>query len=102
MTLKIDMIWQYEVQQNIFRNLLRCMSLPGDIADLSQYLERSSALLGVLATLLDSSVSLSDEEQLLDERERSFLGATISSPERAQFVIRNGSHPPKKIFVPCL
>ena len=38
--LKVDLagIWQDEVQQQIFRQLLNCMSLPGIIADLSLYL----------------------------------------------------------------
>ncbi|WP_200817609.1 phosphonate C-P lyase system protein PhnH, partial [Calothrix rhizosoleniae] len=63
--LEVDLagIWQDEVQQQIFRQLLSCMSLPGTIADLSLYLGESNALMGVLATLLDNTVDISKNYQ---------------------------------------
>ena len=100
MMLKIDGIWLEETQQKIFRNLLHCVSLPGEIADLSQYLEKSSALLGVLATLLDGTVSLNDEDGLLTQRDRHLLQAAIASPETAQFVVRDATKPPQPDFFP--
>lgn len=108
--LKIDAIWQGETQQKIFRDLLHCMSLPGEIADLSQHLEKSSALVGVLATLLDGTVSWSDEDGLLSKSDnpngipadRYLLQAPIAPPETAQFVVINASNPPQTNFCPNL
>ncbi|MEM6755288.1 MAG: phosphonate C-P lyase system protein PhnH, partial [Cyanobacteria bacterium P01_C01_bin.38] len=76
--LKVELpgVWQDEVQQQIFRRLLSCISLPGTIADLSSYLQGSNALIGVLATLLDNTVTLHDVDGLIDNRDRRF----ISSP----------------------
>ncbi|MBG1270215.1 phosphonate C-P lyase system protein PhnH [Nostoc sp. WHI] len=92
--LKIEAIWQGESQQKIFRNLLHCMSLPGEIADLSQYLGRSSALVGVLATLLDKTVSWSDQDGLVDKSDRYLLQAPIACEETAKFVIKDATNPP--------
>jgi alpha-D-ribose 1-methylphosphonate 5-triphosphate synthase subunit PhnH len=98
----IDNIWQWETQQKIFRKLLHCMSLPGDISDISQYLENASALVGVLATLLDRNVSWNDEDNLVNESERYFLRAPITSLETAKFVIKDAINPPQTNFLPCL
>lgn len=100
--LKIDRIWQGETQQKIFRTLLKCMSLPGEISDLSQYLEKSSALVGVLATLLDGTVTLSDEEELLTQSERYLLQASTAPLETAQFVLIDATKPPQTNFLPSL
>ena len=102
MMLKIDVIWEGETQQKIFRNLLHCMSLPGEIADLSQHLGKSSALVGVLATLLDKTVSWSDEDGLLSKSDRYLLQAPTAPPETAQFVVRDAANPPQTDFFPNL
>ena len=100
--LKIDEIWQSETQQKIFRHLLHCMTLPGEVADFSQYLEKSSALVGVLATLLNKIVSWSDEDGLLTKSDRYLLQAPITPPETAQFVVRDAINPPQNDFFPRL
>lgn len=100
--LKIDAIWQGETQQKIFRDLLHCMSLPGEIADLSQYLGKSSALVGVLATLLDKTVSWSDEDGLLTKSDCYLLQAPIAPSETAQFVVIDATLPPQTDFCPNL
>ncbi|MBD2772711.1 phosphonate C-P lyase system protein PhnH [Iningainema tapete] len=100
--LKIDTIWLPETQQKIFRNLLHCMSLPGEISDLSEYLNKSSALVGVLATLLDKSVSWSDEDGLVSPSDRYLLQAPTASVETAKFVVRNATNPPESHFTPNL
>lgn len=102
MMLKIDAIWQGETQQKIFRDLLHCMSLPGEIADLSQHLGKSSALVGVLATLLDGTVSWSDEDGLLSKSDRYLLQAPIAPSETAQFVVIDATNPPQTDFCPNL
>jgi len=100
--LAIDAIWQAETQQKIFRALLNCMSLPGEIADLSPYLGNSSALLGVLATLLDGTVSLSDEDELISQQVRHLLQAHTASSEIANFVVKDATKPPQEGFLPNL
>lgn len=99
--LKIDVVWQGETQQKIFRQLLHCMSLPGEVADIGAIGE-CSALLGVLASLADKTVSLSDEDELLKASERSLLQASPASPETAKFVVKNAAIPPQTDFCPNL
>lgn len=100
--LKIEAIWQGETQQKIFRNLLHCMSLPGEVADLSKYLGKSSALTGVLATLLDKTVNWSDNDGLVNKSDRYLLQAPIVSEETAKFVVKNAINPPEFNFSPNL
>jgi alpha-D-ribose 1-methylphosphonate 5-triphosphate synthase subunit PhnH len=100
MILKIDNIWKLDVQQKIFRSLLTCMSTPGEIADLSEYLGKSSALLGILATLLDRTVSWNDADELVKRGDRHLLQAPIDSPQTAQFIVRDAQNPPLSNFVP--
>ncbi|KYC37209.1 carbon-phosphorus lyase subunit PhnH [Scytonema hofmannii PCC 7110] len=100
--INIDIVWSPETQQKIFRNLLNCMSLPGEIADISQHLGKSSALVGLLATLLDRSVTWSDEEELVKKSDRNLLQAPTTSSETAKFVIRDAKNPPEKHFCPNL
>ena len=71
--LKIETIWQPHTQQRIFRQLLQGMSLPGTIIDLQGELETRSSLVGILATLLDRSVTWSDEDNLVSQRARTLL-----------------------------
>lgn len=95
-------IWQEATQQHLFRELLSCMSLPGTIANLSRYLNGNSALVGVLATLLDGSVSFSDETGLLKERDRRLLQASSAPVEAAHVVIADAIAPPPQGFCPNL
>ncbi|MCC5668877.1 phosphonate C-P lyase system protein PhnH [Nostoc sp. CHAB 5784] len=102
MMLKIEAIWQGESQQKIFRNLLHCMSLPGEIADLSQYLGKSSTLVGVLATLVDKTVSWSDKDGLVNKSDRYLLQAPITCEKTAKFVVKDATNPPNMNFSPNL
>lgn len=95
-------LWQEATQQQIFRQLLSCMSLPGTIANLSQYLTGQPALVGVLATLLDGSVSLNDETGLLKERDRRLLQASSAPVDAAHFVIADAIAAPMPKFSPNL
>jgi alpha-D-ribose 1-methylphosphonate 5-triphosphate synthase subunit PhnH len=65
--MKVDPIWSAEAQQSIFRQLLRVSSLPGVVVDLTEVLGGQPAHIGMLATLLDGTTSLSDPDHLLDE-----------------------------------
>ena len=64
----IEPIWRDEVQQQIFRHLLSSNSLPGSIAALGSYIGQDSALMGVLATILDNTTLLYDRDRLLTDR----------------------------------
>lgn len=102
--LKVDLpgIWQDEVQQQIFRQLLSCMSNPGTIADLSLSLGESTALMGVLATLLDNTVTLHDIHTLVPEGKRRFLNSPTASLSEARFIVADGAIAPDTNFNPNL
>ena len=100
--IELEAIWQSEIQQKIFRQLLNCFALPGTITDLSNFLDDSPALLGVLAVLLDASVRLNDNAKLLKDRERRLLRAKEASVSEANFVVVDGTRPPPVDFAPNL
>ena len=102
--LKVELpaVWQDEVQQQIFRQLLTCNSLPGTIADLSMYLQGSTALIGVLACLLDNTVTLHDVNGLLENSDRRFLGSPDAALSEARFIIADARIAPDKNFNPNL
>ena len=102
--LQVDLagIWQDEVQQQIFRHLLSCMSLPGTIADLGLYLGESNALMGVLATLLDNTVTLHDIHELVCQRNRRFLNSPTAPLPEARFIVADGAIAPDTNFSPHL
>ncbi|MDJ0773151.1 MAG: phosphonate C-P lyase system protein PhnH [Mastigocoleus sp. MO_167.B18] len=100
--IELEAIWQGSIQQKIFRQLLNCFALPGTIADLSKFLGESPALIGVLAVLLDASVSLNDNAKLLQNRERRLLRAKEAKVSEANFVLVDATHPPPTDFLPNL
>lgn len=102
--LRVDLpvIWQDEVQQQIFRQLLGCNSLPGTIADLSMHLGESTALIGVLATLLDNTVSLHDFHGLVPDYNRRFLNSPNAAISEARFIVADGAIAPTQDFNPNL
>jgi alpha-D-ribose 1-methylphosphonate 5-triphosphate synthase subunit PhnH len=100
--MKIDCIWQADAPQSIFRQLMWVSSLPGVVVDLTAALDGQPAHIGVLATLLDGTASLSDPDGLLDETTWSFLQARSVAAHLAQYVIFDASQPPPPDFVPQL
>lgn len=102
--LKVELpaVWLDVVQQQIFRQLLSCISFPGTIADLSNYLQGSNALIGVLATLLDNTVTLHDAHGLLEHGERRFISSPIVPFSEARFIIADGAIPADADIVPNL
>ena len=100
--IELEAIWQDSIQQKIFRQLLNCFALPGTIADISDFLNDSPALLGVLAVLLDSSVSFNDNAKLVQDRERRLLRAKEAPVSEANFVLVDATRPPAEDFTPNL
>ncbi|MEO1761102.1 MAG: phosphonate C-P lyase system protein PhnH [Cyanobacteria bacterium J06629_18] len=98
----LPLIWQDKVQQQIFRQLLSCTSLPGTIADLSIHLGESTALIGVLATFLDNTVTLHDIDGLISDSNRRFLNSPDVPLSEARFIVADAAIPPVHDFSPNL
>lgn len=98
----LEAVWLEQVQQLIFRKLLNCTSLPGTIADLSIHLGKSQALIGVLATLLDNTVTLHDLHGLVSERDYRFLNSPTAPAAEAGFIVAEGAIAPDQDFSPNL
>ena len=95
--MKIDRIWEADAQQPIFRQLIRASSLPGAVVDLTKALNGQPAHIGMLATLIDGTTSLSDPDGLLDESAWHFLQAKNVAARLAQYVLFDASKP-----APCV
>lgn len=89
-----ESIWQPATQQNLFRQVLNVMAQPGTLGDLSAQLGKTSAALGILATLSDGTISLADPHHLIRNSDWRFLEATAASPESASYIICDGRQAP--------
>lgn len=98
--MKIDPIWQIDVQQRVFRQLLNAFANPGDILDLHTLVNNTTAQRAVLATLMDGVTSLSDPHGQIMEMDWPLLQARQESSERARYVVVNGRRTPD--FQPSL
>jgi len=88
--------WSSPRQQTVFRQLLSAFSFPGRIETLTE----GDALTQTLATLVDREATLADPQNLLNDLTRQRLQARMTGPERAQFIVADGSLPP--VFEPSL
>ncbi|MDO9143949.1 MAG: phosphonate C-P lyase system protein PhnH [Rhodoferax sp.] len=88
--------WGAPHQQTVFRQLMRAFSFPGRLETLSD----GEALTQTLATLVDREATLADPQNLLDTLTLKRLQARMTAPELAQFIVADGSVPPR--FEPCL
>jgi len=92
--MKVDVMWTPEVQQNIFRKLLTAFARPARVLDLSDILAGATALQGILATLADSAVNLSDPDGLIDTQTRHLLQTVSCRPEKAAYIVADGGNSP--------
>lgn len=81
-------IWQPSRQQTAFRQLMTAFSYPGRLVPLADGGE--SALMLVLATLVDSACSVADPLHRLSGDDLRRLGARLASTETADFVLADG------------
>ena len=88
--------WSSPRQQIVFRQLLSAFSFPGRIETLTE----GDALTQTLATLVDREATLADPQNLLNDLTSQRLQARMTWPERAQFIVADGSLSP--IFEPNL
>lgn len=98
MMLKIDSIWQPQTQQKIFRKLLHCFSFPGEIISLKEEIRTDSVLVGILATILDQTVTWSDEDNLISSSDRLLLQSPLKTTKNAKYIVKNALNCPIKNF----
>ena len=102
MKASLDAIWSGSAQQAIFRDLLWAMSRPGEVVHLQELCGDHRPLVGVLATLVDGTVSLADPDALIDERCWPLLEARRSSSSSSDYVVADGRKAPAVDFEPSL
>lgn len=84
-------VWQPFAQQRVFRRLMEAFSYPGRVVEITEANEAADALTAVLATLLDSEVSLADPEGLVSQEDWPRLEARAAKPEQADFILAQGA-----------
>ena len=98
--MKTKSIWQADVQQRVFRELIEAFSRPGDIRDLCACVDGAAAQRAVLATLLDGETTLADPHGQIAEADRPLLQAKQGATEMARYVVADGRRAPD--FQPAL
>jgi alpha-D-ribose 1-methylphosphonate 5-triphosphate synthase subunit PhnH len=91
--LEVAAIWTPNIQQQTYRGLLEAMSRPGKVSVILQE-TKDQAYRAILATLLDTEVSLADPDGLLDEETWHMLQANSDEPQAADYVLCSGGKPP--------
>lgn len=95
-----ECIWQADVQQRMFRELVEAFSRPGAVRDLTDWLAGSAAQRAVLATLMDGETTLADPHARLGAADWSLLQARQGTTETARYVVADGRRAPD--FQPAL
>ncbi len=91
----IDAIWTPETQQRVFHRLLNAMARPATLWDISDIIGGEPSWKAALATLIDGSVNLSDPNNMLDDRSWKFFQAAAASPDKAGYIVADGTSQPK-------
>jgi len=103
--LKLNPIWQPEIQQSHYRILLDAMSHPGRRYSVTTQREEAPMALTILATLLDAEVSLADPHGLLKNKDAFMLQAKLVKADQADYILCDGSlipdFEPKLGTLPC-
>lgn len=97
---KTENIWQADVQQRVFRELVEAFSRPGDIREIGDCVNGAVAQRAVLATLMDGEMTLADPHGQIAAADWPLLQAKPAVGERARYVAANGSRAPD--FEPAL
>lgn len=98
--MRIEAIWQADVQQRVFRELVEAFSHPGEVRDLTRHVGDIPAQRAVLATLMDGEVTLADPLGRVAPAEWPLLQAKHGDAESARYVIAQGAQAPD--FRPAL
>lgn len=91
---KTESIWQGSIQQSIFRELVEAFSRPGEICDLTRWIEGATAQRAVLATLMDGEATLSDPHNQITAADWSLLQARHGTVETSRYVVADGGRAP--------
>jgi len=98
--LRPEPIWQAEVQQQVFRELVECFSRPGEVRDLQHSDSPGSAYLAVLATLVDGETTLADPHAQIVSTDWPLLQTSKAVVDRASYIVVDGQQAPD--FEPTL
>lgn len=90
--------WMPEAQQTAFRAVLDGFARPGTLVPT----HGGSAVLMLLSSVLDESVSLADPLRLIDADARRLLLAPTAPADQARFVLFDGRQPPDAAWQPTL
>lgn len=93
-------IWQGNLQQRIFRELVEAFSRPGEIRDLTDWIDGTNARRVVLATLMDGESTLADPHGLIPDEDWPLLQARRDSIDSARYIAVDGRRAAS--FDPCL
>jgi alpha-D-ribose 1-methylphosphonate 5-triphosphate synthase subunit PhnH len=86
-------IWSPLMQQQLFRGLLDAFSYPGRITVCTR--SDVPSWLAILTSLVDGETTLADPEKLLTDEMWSKLEVRHSAPEKAAYILLNGSRAPE-------
>lgn len=98
--MKTESIWQADVQQRVFRELVEAFSRPGDIREIGDCINGADAQRAVLATLMDGEMTLADPHEQIAPADWPLLQAKPGTGERARYVAADGCRAPD--FEPAL
>lgn len=98
--MKIDRIWQADVQQRVFRELVEVFSRPGAVRDLTNRIDGATAQRAVLITLMDGETTLADPHGQITASDWPLLQARRGTTETAHYVAADGRRAPG--FQPAL
>jgi alpha-D-ribose 1-methylphosphonate 5-triphosphate synthase subunit PhnH len=96
----LDHPWTAAGQRQAFRLLFDAWARPGTIAELAEWSGGSRARLTVLAALCDSATTVHDAHALLDDGDRSRLGAQQTAADAAAFILADATRVPDGL-APC-
>ena len=98
--MKHECIWQADIQQRVFRELVEAFARPGEVRDLTPWLDGATAQRAVLATLMDGETTLADPHARLAAADWPLLQARLGTAEDARYVVADGRRAPG--FEPAL
>ena len=97
----LDHPWTAEGQRLTFRTVFEAWSRPGTVCDVAAWCGGSRARTAILAGLCDAATTLHDVHGLLDDGDRSRLGARQAPAATAAFVLADGTRAPDGLAPAC-
>jgi len=98
--MQTENLWHGNVQQQVFRELVEVFARPGEVRNLSPWVEGSTALRTVLATLMDGETTLADPHGRIAAADWPLLQVKPGATETARYIAADGRRVPD--FQPSL